>query len=236
MTIDHVREFWDAQPCDSTLENYDKYISQHHILKFAKFEESAGKKVLEIGCGIGMDTLSFAIWRARVTAVDLSPASLNETRERLIKSRCSAELIEANAEELSKYLEPQPFDIIYSFGVIHHTPNPERVFQELLHYCYKETELRIMLYAKWSLRSLYIILFRGKCRFWKLSEILRRTAETQTGCPVAYFYTFKEVRELMKGYEIICMEKAYLRGLPKFLNFVTKYLGAHILITARPND
>lgn len=236
MTMDQVRDFWNAQPCDSTLEDYNRYVLQDHIPNFAKFTESAGKKVLEIGCGIGTDTLSFAIWRANVTAVDLSSESIKMAKERLIKSRCSATFIETNAEYLSLYLEPQPFDIIYSYGVIHHTLNPERVFQELFHYCYKETELRIMLYAKWSLRSLYVLLFRGKCKFWKLSEILRRTAETQTGCPVAYFYTFKEVRELMKGYEILSMEKAYLRGLPNFLNLFTKYLGAHILITARPND
>lgn len=231
MTIERVRSFWNAQPCDSTLEDYSRYQLQPHIYPFADFPSSTGKRVLEIGCGIGTDTSQFHFWNAAyITAVDLSSESIKLAKERLGYSK-RIEFIEANAEHLGLYLSPQPFDIIYSFGVIHHSPNPEKIFEQLLYYCYPKTELRIMLYAKWSLRSLYVLLFRGKCKFWKFSEILRSTAETQYGCPVAYFYSFREVRKLMKDYEITNMRKAYIRGISN--KFLEKWLGGNILINAR---
>ena len=231
-TIEAVRSFWNAQPCD--ISNMDeRYELQKHISPFAKFEELGGKTVLEIGCGIGVDTGMFAVKNAQVTAVDISIESI-KAAELWVKActRNEVTFIEANAEHLGLYLKPQPFDLIYSFGVIHHTPNPEKVFEQLKYYCSPETELRIMLYAKWSLRSLYYLL-KGKGKFWNLSEILRSTAETQFGCPVAYFYSFKQVRELMKDYEITNMQKAYIRGLPERLGFLEKWFGGNILINAR---
>ena len=232
-TIEAVRSFWNAQPCDSTLDSGDiRYSIQPHIPLFAEFWEHKGKRVLEIGCGIGVDTASFLLWGAHVTAVDLSSESIKLAKETTSVMQLQATFVEANAEHLGLYLKSQPFDLIYSFGVIHHTPNPERVFEQLKYYCSPETELRIMLYAKWSLRSLYYLL-KGKGKFWNLSEILRSTAETQFGCPVAYFYSFKQVRELMKDYEITNMQKAYIRGLPKRLGFLEKWLGGNILINAR---
>jgi len=237
VTIERVRSFWNAQPCDSTLdEDYVRYRVQPHIYPFADFSSTTGKRILEIGCGIGTDTEQFNFWNAKHTvAVDLSIESIKIAKERL--GWCKRiTFLEANAEELSHYLTPQPFDIIYSFGVIHHSPNPERIFQQLTHYCDVNTELRIMLYAKWSLRSLYVLLFRGKGQFWNFSEILRSTAETQYGCPVAYFYSFKQVRELMKDYKITSIRKAYIRGLPDKLSFLEKWFGGNILINARLND
>jgi len=231
-TIEAVRSFWNAQPCD--ISNMDeRYELQKHILPFAKFDESAGKTVLEIGCGIGVDTAMFAVKGAKITAVDLSIESIKVAKS-WVKSctRNKVLFIEGDAEHLYEILTQKPYDIIYSFGVIHHTPHPDRVFWELQPYCHPETELRIMLYAKWSLRSFYYLL-KGKLKFWNLSEILRSTAETQYGCPVAYFYSFKQVRKLMKDYEITNMQKAYIRGLPHRLRFLEKWLGGNILINAR---
>src|SRR3954447_24778163 len=93
--IAKVREYWDRRPCNirhspapvGTRQYFDeveqrKYLVEPHIPAFAEFPRWAGKRVLEIGCGIGTDTMNFARAGASVTAVDLSPRSLDVARQR----------------------------------------------------------------------------------------------------------------------------------------------------------
>src|SRR5450432_2785481 len=96
VNVDAVRAYWNARPCNirhsprpaGTREYFDevearKYFVEPHIPKFADFERWRGKKVLEIGCGIGTDTVNFARHGASVTAVDLSPESLKIAAQRV---------------------------------------------------------------------------------------------------------------------------------------------------------
>src|ERR1700747_3084868 len=93
--IEAVEAYWNARPCNirhspkpvGTREYFDevearKYFVEHHIPAFADFERWRGKKVLEIGCGIGTDTINFARHGAQVTAVDLTEKSLEVARQR----------------------------------------------------------------------------------------------------------------------------------------------------------
>src|SRR5258706_10969596 len=94
-----VQKYWNERPCNirhSTKkigsEEYfneveqRKYMVESHIPEFAEFERWRGKKVLEIGCGIGTDTINFARHGARVTAVDLTQKSLAVARQRAKRS------------------------------------------------------------------------------------------------------------------------------------------------------
>jgi 2-polyprenyl-3-methyl-5-hydroxy-6-metoxy-1,4-benzoquinol methylase len=89
VSIGQVKDYWDRRPCNirhspkavGTKEYFDevedrKYFVERHIPTFAQFERWRGKKVLEIGCGIGTDTINFARSGALVTAVELSEQSL----------------------------------------------------------------------------------------------------------------------------------------------------------------
>src|SRR5579871_1655788 len=117
--VEHVQTYWNARPCNirhspkpvGTKEYFDevearKYFVESHIPAFAEFESWAGKKVLEIGCGIGTDTINFARHGALVTAVDLTEASLDMARQRArvfgLEERIR--FYQANAEELSQYV------------------------------------------------------------------------------------------------------------------------------------
>lgn len=90
-----VRDYWNNRPCNvrhstapiGTREYFDqvearKYFVESHIPPFAEFDRWRGKKVLEIGCGIGTDTINFARHGASVTAVDLSDKSLEVAQRR----------------------------------------------------------------------------------------------------------------------------------------------------------
>src|SRR5213592_4686750 len=120
-TIANVRDYWNARPCNirhspkpvGTREYFDevegrKYFVESHIPRFANFPHWSGKKVLEIGCGIGTDTINFARHGAQVTAVDLTEKSLDVARQRAkvfgVEDRIR--FYQANAEELSSYVPP----------------------------------------------------------------------------------------------------------------------------------
>lgn len=268
-SIENVRNYWDSRPCNirhsrlevGTREYFDeveerKYFVEPHIPNFAEFKKWRGKKVLEIGCGIGTDTINFARAGATVTAVEISGKSLEVARKRVevygLRDRIRFYL--ADAEELSGVVPVEPYDLIYSFGVIHHTPYPERAINEIRKYTKPDTTVKLMVYHRNSWKVLWIILAYGKGMFWKANELIARHSEAQTGCPVTYTYSPKEVRELLKGFRVtdISVDHIfpykisdyiqyrytkvwYFRYLPNpFFRWLERNFGWHLLITAIP--
>lgn len=180
-----------------------KYFVESHIPRFAEFERWRGKDVLEIGCGIGTDTINFARAGALVTAVDLSEESLKVARLRaeVFDLTDMITFYQANAEELSEVVPPKPFDLVYSFGVIHHTPHPELVMTQIRdHYARPGSTVKIMVYHRYSWKVLWLLLKDGKGQFWRLHELVPRNSEAQTGCPITYTFTARGVRDLLESY------------------------------------
>jgi ubiquinone/menaquinone biosynthesis C-methylase UbiE len=267
--IDQVRAYWNRRPCNvrhstspvGSKEYFDevearKYFVEPHIPKFAQFERWRGKKVLEIGCGIGTDSINFARAGADVTVVDLSEESLELCKTRFKVFGQKANFYLGDAEHLSEFVPVEKYDLIYSFGVIHHTPHPARVFEELKAYCKPETELRVMLYAKWSWKVMWIILVYGKGAIWRSDELVPKYSEAETGSPVSFFYSARGVRDVMRGYDVTRIWKDhifpyqidkyvkyeyrwvwYFRWLPTaWFSWLEHRLGWHMLITARPRS
>ena len=213
-TIDDVREYWDRRPCNirhspqplGSREYFDevearKYFVEPHIPRFVDFERWRGKKVLEIGCGIGTDTVNFARHGAEVTAVDLSEKSLEIARQRISLYRLEdrVRFFHGSAEELTSFVPQGNYDLIYSFGVIHHTPHPERVLAEARQYAALGSMLKIMVYHRWSWKVLWIVLGYGKGQFCRTAELVARNSEAQTGCPVTYIYSRQQARRLVES-------------------------------------
>ena len=261
-TIEDVQKYWDARPCNirhgraavgsrqyfNEVENR-KYFVESHIPKFAQFDRWKGKRVLEVGCGLGTDTINFARAGAHVTAVDLSTESLNLCAKRVTEFDLEhrVTLRQANCEELSRVIdnEDDPFDLIYSFGVIHHTPKPARAIEELAKFAGPDTELKLMLYAKYSIKSLQMWL--GKFT----------TCEAQAGVPVAYTYTKRGIRKLLSPhFKLVKARKDHIfpwsipeyikheykfalpwRWTPRpFFRMLERMFGWHYLIDAKPKE
>ena len=265
--IQRVREFWDERPCNirhspkaiGTREYFDevetrKYFVEPHIPGFAQFERWRGKKVLEIGCGIGTDAVNFASHGAQVTAIDISAKSLEICRQRFEVYGLEGRFYSTNGEALSATVPVESYDLVYSFGSIHHTPNPVRVFQEILKYCGSHTEVRIMLYSRWSWKALWIVIKYGRCAFLRARELVREYSEAQEGSPITYVYTFNDVRRLMRDFHILEMKKEhifpyaiekyvryqyqrvwYFRWIPRPLfRWLECHVGWHTLVVAKP--
>jgi len=257
-SIEEVRSYWDARPCNirhstapvGTREYFDqvdarRYFVEPHIIDFAEFERWAGKSVLEVGCGIGSDTIRFARAGASVTAVELSTASLDIARQRAEVYGLSDRIrfLEGDAENLSALLHDESFDLIYSFGVLHHTPDPAAAIQNLRKLCSPRTELRIMLYARNS---------------WKDAMIRAGLdqPEAASGCPIAATYTADEAADLLQGFRILEMRQDHIFPYviesyvnhayevqswfacmpPAMFEALKRSFGWHLLIRAAPDD
>ena len=266
-SIEKVKEYWDKRPCNirhsqspvGTKQYFDevearKYFVEPHIPLFAEFKKWQGKRVLEIGCGIGTDTVNFARAGADVTAMEISEKTLDlaKTRAKVYNLEHKIKFYLGNAEELSKFVPVESYDLIYSFGVVHHTPHPEKVVEEIKKYTKPGTVVKVMVYHKYSFKVFWILLVFGNGAFWKLNELVARYSEAQEGSPVTYAYSKKEAKELMKGFKItdISVEHIfpykisdyiqykytrvwYFRYLPKILfRWLEKHFGWHLLITA----
>ena len=79
-----------------------------------------GQRVLEIGCGLGTDATNFARAGAEYTGLELSEVSLGLAKKRFDVFGLDGTFVHANAEQLTQHVRKASFDLIYSFGVIHH--------------------------------------------------------------------------------------------------------------------
>jgi ubiquinone/menaquinone biosynthesis C-methylase UbiE len=213
-TIADVQQYWDARPCNirhstkpvGSKEYFDevedrKYLVEPHIPAFAEFDRWKGKRVLEVGCGIGTDSINFARAGAELTAVELSSESLRiaEQRADVMGVADRIRFVQANAEELTATLSDEPYDLVYSFGVIHHTPRPDRALAEMRALTAPGGTLKLMIYHRRSWKVFWIVAAQGRGRFWKTDELVAENSEAQTGCPVTFSYTRSEARALVES-------------------------------------
>jgi len=212
--MESVVAFWNARPCNirhgtaelGTKEYFDqveqrKYFVEPHIPRFAEFEKWKGQNVLEIGCGIGTDTLQFMKAGANITAIDISEESVRLARQRAqVFGFSTDQILVQNAETFSF---PKNFDLIYSFGVIHHTPNPRAIIERAALHQVQGQELRIMLYSKFSYKLFWAMHTKNAWNFCQMNDTIREFAEAQNGCPIAYTYTFDEIQTLLEPYYVI---------------------------------
>lgn len=265
--IDEVKEYWDSRPCNlrhskepvGTVKYFNdverkKYFVEGHIVDFAKFPQWEGKTVLEIGCGLGTETVNFARAGAEVTVVELSEKSIELAQQRVKAFGLSdkVKFYQGNAEDLTRIVPEKKFDLVWSFGVIHHSPHPNRIIRRIRKYMGPQSELRIMLYYKYSWKVFWILMKFGKGAFWKLDELVAKYSEAQLGCPVTYVYSEWDAWKLLQGFEIksvqiehifsykfpeykdnIYKRVWYFRFLPrKVFHWLEKKFGWHMCITA----
>lgn len=210
--VEQVREYWNRRPCNirhssqpiGSREYFDevearKYFVEPHIPGFAEFERWRGKKVLEIGCGIGTDTINFARHGAKVTVAELSDESIRVAEQRAevfgLSDRVS--FYNGNAEELTSFVPIEPHDLVYSFGVIHHTPHPEQILEQARAYVTPGTTLKVMVYNRLSWKVLWMVLRFAKGDFRKTRRLIADHSEAEFGSPVTYAYTKRELAQIL---------------------------------------
>ena len=196
-TISDVRQYWDQRPCNiqhsdyavGTQQYFDqveqrKFFAEPHIREFSDFGSWNGKRVLEIGCGIGTAAVNFARSGAHYTGIELSEVSLELAQKRFEVYGLKGDFYHGNAEELQSFLPQDQFDLVYSWGVLHHTPDPARVIHEIKSYVVPNGVLKIMVYARNSWKNFMI-------------QAGLDQPEAQSGCPLARVYDAVEMQTLL---------------------------------------
>jgi len=217
----HVQEHWDGLPCDThtgkpfsegSFEFFEKieqsrYAGQAFIHSFAQFTRWHGKKVLEVGCGCGTDLLQFARAGAEIYGIDLSQQSIELTKKRLSLYGVQAEATQADGENLP--FPSEQFDLVYSWGVLHHTPNPPKAVKEIYRVLKPGGFIKAMVYRRYSgmVLRLYLKyrLLRGK-PFTSLTEVTSKHLES----PGTKAYTLKEVRNLFLPFSTLKVQPILL--------------------------
>ena len=261
-------KYWDRQPCNvrhsskpiGTTRYFQevearRYIVGPHIPKFASFQSWKGKKVLEIGCGIGTDAINFARAGAKVTAVELSKKSLDIAKQQAKVFGLQDKIVfyQGDAEHLTNFVPIAAYNLIYSLGVIHHTPNPKKVIEQLQNYVQPGSTIKLMVYYRYSWKVLWILLTYGHGRFWRINELVARHSEAQTGCPITHLYSRRQIRSLLNHFKIsdIWVDHIfpyrvrdytkyrykkvwYFRWMPKLLfQWLKLNFGWHLMVNAR---
>lgn len=241
---DLVKKYWDKMPCgtrnikyvEGTLEYYEavsrnRYEIERWTHPFLEFGKWKGKRVLEVGCGVGSDLIEFAKQGAVITGMDLSPKSIELAGKRLELYKCAGNVFQGDAERIP--FKDDTFDMVVSIGVLHHTPDIERAIGEIHRVLKEDGEIRIMLYHRASLVGLQMWLLYGLLAgnpFRKWDEIFYNHHES-IGTKI---YTVKEVKKMFVNFKhveistIVTMHDIrYARN--KYLPICFKQLVPHCL-------
>jgi ubiquinone/menaquinone biosynthesis C-methylase UbiE len=206
---EQVRAFWDRQTCDTDQAHSEKfsreyfeqieqwrYRDQPFIHAFAQFTRYRGKRVLEVGFGAGTDLVQWLRAGAVVSGIDLTEQALVNVRHRIrVYGVPEPESLQvADAENLP--FPSNSFDLGYSWGVLHHTPNTEKALAELVRVVRPGGEIKVMLYNRhgmyaWKMWIRHALL---KGRPWKS---LRWVLWNHVESPGTKGYTEREVRRML---------------------------------------
>ena len=171
-----------------------------------EFGQHAGHKVLEVGGGLGTDLSMFARHGAMVTDVDLSAGHLAHAKENFALRGLTGEFVHHDAERLP--FPDDTFDVVYSNGVIHHTPNTDQVVGEIRRVLKPGGKAIVMVYAEHSLHYWYRLVWEQGVKHdmlqtYSIGEIMSRRVEItkNDARPLVKVYTAASLKQLFRGFE-----------------------------------
>jgi len=206
---EQVRDFWNADPCgtryldgkgDFDAHARTRYALEPHIFDFAQFKSARGQKVLEIGVGMGADYLEWLKAGARATGLDLSQASIEKARQRSELAGFQPDLQVADAEQLP--FPDRSFDVVYSYGVMHHSPDTAQCLREACRVLKPGGQARIMIYHHPSITGAMLWLRYGCLR----GKSLRQSVFDHLESPGTKTYTRAEALRLLRGFRDVTMQ------------------------------
>src|SRR5437588_6336705 len=161
-----IKQHWENEPCESRagrdaatrweyFNRIDKYRYEKSpfIPAFARFAEYRGKKVLEVGLGSGSDFMQWARNGAVAFGRDLTEASVKLVKERLTLEGLVADVAIGDVEALE--FPNDSFDLIYSYGVIHHSPDTGKAVSEIYRVLRPGGSAKIMIYHLFGAMNFY---------------------------------------------------------------------------------
>ena len=216
-----VQEFWNEASCGEALllpsedkagfaaQSAERYRLEPYIPGFARFAETKGQDVLEVGVGLGADHQRFAEAGARLSGIDLTDRAIAHTRHRLGLFGLASNLQVGDAENLP--FADASFDVVYSWGVIHHSPDTPKAAREILRVLRPGGRFAVMVYQRRSLIGVMLwlryALLAGK-PFTSLDTIYARHLES----PGTKAYSAEEGAALFAGARAVQVRSVLTHG------------------------
>lgn len=247
-----IQKQWDNSPCGAetvrdkepeTLEFF-RAIRKHRYEEYApwfdevmRFDEWHDKEILEVGVGLGSDHYRFAVNGNRMTALDLSREHLRHTVKHLRLEGLETSPNYGDAEAMP--FEDNRFDVVYSFGVLHHTPNTEKSIAEVRRVLKSGGTAIIGLYHRDSyFYWLFWLLIRGVLKgglfrkgYRKLMSEIEYRAESDSAMPIVKVYSRTQARQLFADFSNVHLKVCHVhpgvfqKGAPWLRRMLEKYLG-----------
>lgn len=261
MYLENTRTHWSKTPCGSNysqkeylskeyfdeIENH-RYNSHPWILENIEKFDVVGKKVLEIGFGMGTDHLALASQGAIMHGIDLTPGNKEITNKRFDLYGLSSDLCIGDGQFLP--YEDNSIDFVYSFGVIHHSPNTEKVIAEIFRVLKPGGRVWVTVYHKKSIFFLWSIYLYDwlLCRGYKRETLKERISRVEypNNSPdlIVRLFTTREIRNMFIA-ENFCKVNVSVDHLikadiavfgkyipQKILDFLGKRFGWYVIIDA----
>jgi ubiquinone/menaquinone biosynthesis C-methylase UbiE len=187
-------EQWTADPCGSSIaageqgsrEYFEDLLRGRHeyapwMAEELDYAGSTGLRVLDVGCGQGIDVYRYADAGADATGVDLTPRHVELARQHVAAMGAVATIVEGDAEALP--FADASFDRASSNGVLHHTPDMAAALRELLRVLRPGGEARIIVYNRnsfhyWLTQVLWLgVLHRQLLEERSMAGVLSRGVE-----------------------------------------------------------
>ena len=248
---ERVRRYWQQDPCgakdisfpEGTREFFEEVERQRFegddfMRQLVGFERWRGRRVLEVGCGLGTDLLQFARGGAHVIGTDLTEHATRLTRQRLSLDGLPGTAFVADAERLP--FANDSFDLVYSWGVIHHTPDTATAASEIVRVCRPGGRVAVMVYHRRSLFALQAWVVYGLLRGRpgrSLADVIAEHVEspgTKAYTPREAARLFAELRDLrvrpvVTRYDVRVGRRAFL---PRWVRtLVPPGLGWFLVVT-----
>ena len=208
-----VKDFWDEASCGEKLymqgselrEQFanqlkTRYELEPYIPEFAEFDRWKGQKVLEIGVGLGADHQRFAEGGANLHGVDLTPRAIRNTHNRFDLLGLKSELQTADAENLP--FKDAEFDMVYSWGVIHHSPNTHKAANEIHRILKPGGNARVMIYHSQSFVGYMLWVRYGLLRLRPFTS-LRTIYANYLESPGTKAYSVDEAKQLFERFSSV---------------------------------
>jgi ubiquinone/menaquinone biosynthesis C-methylase UbiE len=212
---EEVRHFWNSDPCgtrylegqeDFSTHSRNRYLLEAYIPEFAQFASARGLRILEIGVGMGADYVEWLKAGAAATGIDLSSRSLEKARRRCLQAGYPPDLRLGDAEHL--LFPDDTFDVVYSYGVMHHSPDTAQCLREAWRVLKPGGQIRVMLYHHPSLTGIMLWLRYGLLWGWSI----RRAVYDHLESPGTKTFTQNEVQSMMTGFENVAMQQVFSPG------------------------
>jgi 2-polyprenyl-3-methyl-5-hydroxy-6-metoxy-1,4-benzoquinol methylase len=187
------------------------------------FEKLSGREVLEIGCGMGLHTELLVRAGAKVTAIDISPTSVEATRTRLRLKNLQADVMQIDAQRLP--FPDDRFDFIWSWGVIHHSAMTGRIVREIARCLRSDGECRVMVYNRDGMAARVSYLRDHIARLGFLRGTFDETLYRRSDGFSARFYVREHFEDLFRTFfddvaSNVCGQDADVVPLPRRVRMI----------------